>query len=334
MQIVEIIKKKWYIFLTIGLISGIFGYVYAYFSKPQYQSRLTFTLDGGSGESGLSGALNLASQLGLGGGSNQNMFEGDNILEVIKSRRIIESVLLTPIDINGTTKTLADYYISISNFKSKFNNTPRLKNIHFTDIENNINNQSILRDSILFELYKDVSKNVIEISRPDKKNSIYALQVTSNDEKFSKIFTDKIIEASGTYYIKITSQKDSQIVDVLEKRVESLRNKLNDGVFSKAINQDNNLNPAFAVGQANSQIQQFNILSYSEAYKELFKTLELARYQYLKKIPLLQIIDQADYPMEMKRPGKLKFSFFFIIISILLTLLIIQVLNQYKKFEK
>lgn len=312
------------------MISGIFGYVYAYFSKPQYQSRLTFTLDGGSGESGLSGALNLASQLGLGGGSNQNMFEGDNILEVIKSRRIIESVLLTPIDINGTTKTLADYYISISNFKAKLNKTPRLKNIHFTDINNNINNKSILRDSILFELYKDVSKNVLEISRPDKKNSIYELQVTSNDEKFSKIFTDKIIEASGTFYIKITSQKDSQIVDVLEKRVESLRNNLKNGFVSKAINQDNNLNPAFSEGQVNSQIQQFNILSYSEAYKEMFKTLELARYQYLKKTPLVQIIDQADYPMELKKPNKKLYFFYFFMFSQLSTILFFVIKETFK----
>lgn len=327
MQIVEIIKKKWYIFLTIGLISGIFGYVYAFFSKPKYQSRLTFTLDGGSNESGLSGALNLASQLGLGGGANQNMFEGDNILEVIKSRRIIESVLLTPIDNNGIRKTLADYYISISNF----NNSPKLKNIHFTDIDQKINNQSNLRDSILFELYKDVSKNVLEISRPDKKNSIYELKVTSNDEKFSKIFTDKIIETSGAFYIKITSQKDSQIVDVLEKRVESLRNNLKNGFVSKAINQDNNLNPAFSEGQVNSQIQQFNILSYSEAYKEMFKTLELARYQYLKKTPLVQIIDQADYPMEVKKTNKKLFAFYFFMFSQLVTTIIFIILDTFRR---
>ena len=56
----------------------------------------------------------------------------------------------------------------------------------------------------------------------------------------------------------------------------------------------------------------------------MFKNLEIAWFQYLKKIPLMQIIDHADYPMERIKPSKLlcgligAFIGFFLLMSTLL----------------
>jgi hypothetical protein len=59
---------------------------------------------------------------------------------------------------------------------------------------------------------------------------------------------------------------------------------------------------------------------YGAAYGEMFKNLELARFQYLNEIPLMQIIDAANYPMEKVTSGKLKMAVLFALLAELLIL--------------
>src|SRR5260221_6629954 len=84
-----ILRRIW-TFVIVGLIAAIGGWIYASFQKPVYESNLTFALDDGGSESGLAGALGLAAQFGVNlGGDAKNVFVGDNILEIMKSRRIV-----------------------------------------------------------------------------------------------------------------------------------------------------------------------------------------------------------------------------------------------------
>ena len=71
--------------------------------------------------------------------------------------------------------------------------------------------------------------------------------------------------------------------------------------------------------------------AYGEAYKEMFKTLEMARYQYQKKIPLLQIIDYADYPMKRVKQGKLKTGILFSFFTVLMSIFILWLVGLLKK---
>jgi uncharacterized protein involved in exopolysaccharide biosynthesis len=69
---------------------------YAFMQKPTYTASLSFALeDEKSGGGGLSGALGLASSLGIDlGGSAGGAFTGANLLELMKSRNIVEKALL------------------------------------------------------------------------------------------------------------------------------------------------------------------------------------------------------------------------------------------------
>jgi uncharacterized protein involved in exopolysaccharide biosynthesis len=100
-----------------------------------------------------------------------------------------------------------------------------------------------------------------------------------------------------------------------------MKGGLNASIADKAVSQDANLNPALAVTQVPIQKQQTNIQVYGTAYAELFKNLELARFQYLNEIPLMQIIDAADYPMERIKASRLKNGMLFATVACLLLLL-------------
>ena len=105
--------KIWWLFLIIGILAGIAGIFYASAQKPIYKSSLTFALDdeGGSGGS-IGNFLNLASQFGLNIGGGKDIFAGDNILEIMKSRRMLERVLLSVDTFNNKPYTLIEYFFN------------------------------------------------------------------------------------------------------------------------------------------------------------------------------------------------------------------------------
>ena len=70
--------------------------------------------------------------------------------------------------------------------------------------------------------------------------------VTSHNEKFSKVFTDKLIAETNYFYTKIRSKKAEETLQILEKRVPDMKHKLDASIENKAATQDANLNTPFA----------------------------------------------------------------------------------------
>ncbi|HVZ97326.1 MAG TPA: Wzz/FepE/Etk N-terminal domain-containing protein, partial [Chitinophagaceae bacterium] len=85
--LIRLIFRKWWLFLIIGIVAGLAGIYYASQQKIAYQSKLTFALDQAGGESNL---MSFAAQFGFSFGGNNDVFAGDNIIEIMQSRRIVE----------------------------------------------------------------------------------------------------------------------------------------------------------------------------------------------------------------------------------------------------
>jgi hypothetical protein len=306
-QWVNYLKKRWWIIGIFGLAGGLLGFYLAYIDKPQYESHLTFALEDRSGSIG--GALSIAAEFGfnLGGGSS-NLFEGENIISLLTSRRIVERVLLSADTIDGKPISMADYYKKVTTDTTKKLSEKELvlTNVSFPAGKPR-STFTYLQDSILLNLYKSfVDGGILSAKKPDRKLNLYEVAVKTTDERFSKVFTDKLIKEAIDFYTELKTKKSKATLEVLEQRVALTKGNLNNAIVGRADIQDANLNPAFAREQAELQKKQVDISAYGGAYGELYKNLEVARYQYLNDIPLLQIIDGADYPMQRVKKGKLK----------------------------
>lgn len=317
--------KRWWIFLIVGILAATAGYIYAKNQKPVYQSYLSFALDEGGSEGGMSGAMGLAAQFGISlGGGTQDVFTGDNILPIILSRRLIEDVLLSVDTFNNKPSTLIEYYLQ--------NETSRKKNmadVHFYPEQLRIS-FTYTQDSVLYNTFLDFQKNHILARRPDKNLNIFELMVSSYNEKFSKVFTDKLIEKTNLFYTDIRSKKAKETLEILEKAVPDAKGKLDATISNKASTQDANLNTAFANAQISIVKDQINTQVYGTAYTELYKNLEMARFQYLKSIPLMQIIDPANYPMKKIKQSKLITAVVFAVIITFLFLIIFAIVNYFR----
>ena len=92
--------SKWKLILIVGAIGGLIGLKIAFDTKVQYKAYLTFAMEESSSSGGgLSGALGLASSFGIDLGSGGGgAFASTNLTAFMKSRLIVEKVLLKPID--------------------------------------------------------------------------------------------------------------------------------------------------------------------------------------------------------------------------------------------
>ena len=321
--VINALLQKWWLILIIGFLAGLAGIYYASKQKIYYQSRLTFALDEGEG-GGINSAINIAAQFGLSIGNGKEVFAGDNIIEIMKSRRIIENTLLSVDTFDNKAFTFVEYFL---NQQEKKDSTTR--SIHFP-VNQTQSTFSYAQDSLLYECYLQFARSYITCDKPDRKYNIFEVNVKNENEKFAKDFTDRIVEETNRFYTTISTKKAKQTLDILEQRVADMKSNVNSSIGSRAEVQDKNLNPVFSEAQVPVLKAQTNIQVYGAAYGEMFKNLEIARYQYLKQIPLMQIIDPADYPMKKIKAGKLKTAIVFSCVAGFITIFVLWIINLFK----
>lgn len=304
-------KTKWLVILIIGLFGGGGGILYAINQKPEYIARLSFALEEEKSGGGLGGALGLASSLGFDLGTNAGgAFAGANLIELMKSRTLVEKALLNPIKINGKTQSLATYYIEYNELNEGWSEKPALKNIRFEPYADR-NNFNLYQDSIMGALYLQLAgpeKPIYNISQKDKKVSILSIVVKATDELFAKVFTEAIAKEVSEFYIETKSKKARNNVLILEKQVDSVRSELNSAITGVAAASDNtfNLNPALNIKRTPSTKRQVDVQANTAILTQLVVNLEMAKVTLLKETPLIQVIDKPILPLEKKKLGKKK----------------------------
>jgi hypothetical protein len=301
--------SQWKIILFAGLIGAALGLTYSFIKKPIYTATLTFALeDEKAGGGGLGGALGLASSLGLDlGGGGGSIFTGTNLTELFKSRSMVEQTLMTPVTINGKVISLAEMYIQNSEWRDKWNDKPEFKNIQFLP-DTKRKYFTRVHDSILGEMYKNLSKEGLSVAQKDKKISIINMDVSSTSELFSLYFCEALAKQVGKFYVETKSKKARINLAVLQKQTDSIRAELNGAITGVAVANDNTfmLNPALNVRRAPSARRQVDVQANTAILTELVKQSELAKVTLRKETPLIQVIDRPILPLKKEWFGKAK----------------------------
>lgn len=328
--------SKWLLIIIFGLIGGVVGFTYAYLKKPYYTATTSFVLeDAGAGSNSLGGLGGLASMVGVDiGGSGGGIFQGDNILELYKSRAMIEKTLLTEIQFDNKKQLLVELYISFNNLRSGWKNNHKLQNIHFK-----VSSPSTrLQDSLLGVIVSDINKNYLTVSKPDKKLSIIKADVKASNEFFAKAFNDNIVKNVNDFYVQTKTKKSLENVSILQHKTDSVRAVMNGAISSAAVIIDGtpNLNPT-RQAQRSIPVQrsQFNAEMNRAILSELVKNLELSKISLNKETPLIQVVDKPIFPLNKVQLGKVKailiggiFAAFLIIVIFTLKLIFKHILNE------
>lgn len=294
--------KRGVLLMVLGIVLAL-GY---YWLQPiKYEGKVTFILEEKSGAMG-GGLSGLASQFGIDLGGltgGAGMFSGDNILDILVSRSIVEKVLLSKIDstAGAQSPTLADMFLQISGMKQKLEKKGgSLATLSYNNLSFN-SSHSLQQDSVLFEMYEKLSKKHVFVDRLNKKGSIIKIITTSSDPVFSKIFSERLLDETRKLYVEVKTGISSASVARLEKRADSLLRILNAKSYQSASMQVLDANAAFKTATVPAETSQRDRMVAYAIYTEVMKNLEASKMAVANQTPVVQLLDVSKYPLMDQR---------------------------------
>lgn len=301
------LSSKWKLILSVGVLGSVLGFTYAYFKKPIYAATCTFVLDEGNSAGRLSQYAGIAAMAGvsIGSGASEGLFQGDNIMELYKSRTMLQKTLLSYGEFDGRKELLVDRYIKINNLREAWSEKPDLKNLAF-DIP--LKQFTRINDSVMTVIIKDINKKYLSVAKPDRKLSIVKVDVKSQDEQFAKNFNDAVVENVNQFYVETKTKKSTDNMRILQRQADSVRAVLNASISgtASAIDANPNANMALQILRVPSQRKQIDVQANSAMYAEIVKNLELAKLGSRQDAPLIQVVDGPVYPLQKVEFGRLK----------------------------
>ncbi|QEC62042.1 GumC domain-containing protein [Mucilaginibacter ginsenosidivorans] len=288
LRIISNVLKKWHFLLIAALIGAAVGYIRIRSKLPVYTSNISFVLSTDPRPN--SGLYNLATQLGFDAISSNpdNIFSGDNIIELFKSRKLIGAALLSEID-TKPRQTLINL-IARKQFKDQYNSVGPFGN----DLDKFSPAQKMLYQQII----SFVEKSFI-VFKKDKKLIIYIISVTSTNSDITYYTAKVLLDETSRYFIETKTKVFASGVKLLQHEADSLANVLS-GIFSSTASMNDrtyDLNPAITVQRSGSMFNQAKAAAYDAAYIEVMRNLEIAKVNLQKETPLYRVIDETDLPL-------------------------------------
>ncbi|MES2372522.1 MAG: Wzz/FepE/Etk N-terminal domain-containing protein [Bacteroidota bacterium] len=293
--------NQWLIILVTILIGTIIACAYYFSQKPAYEGSVTFILEEKSSMGG-GGLSSIASQFGFDIGSltggNSGMFSGDNILDILKSRMIMEKVLLSKVDSTkgANSPTLADLFFSISGMEKKLRSKLPVADFSFANAPGKPN--TILQDSVLYLIYKRIYKKNVTVERLNKKGSIIKINTVSTSQVFSKLFTERLLDETKSMYVQIKTGFSNANVARLERKADSLMRIINSKAYQAASLQVLDANAAFKSTAVPVEASQRDKTVAYAVYTEVIKNLEASRMAVASQTPVIQLLDIPKFPLE------------------------------------
>ena len=311
-----------FLIVAIGLLFSAGGYFKVTLAKPSYTATLTFALEQGGSGDGLSG---LASQFGISSGANG--LGGENLLSLMKTRRVVQDVLLSTIFADGDSILLIEQYLRNSpGIMSKWISSGILP-------VSPLDCCSPDQDSALGEIVDLVNSGGLEVGRSDKKVSFVTVSYTGSDPFFTYSFVELLAAKSIDFYMQTKMANTIANIAKLEHRVDSVSVELQAAMVGYASAQDQNSFTVQSTAKVPSVQKQLKVTMLTTLYGELVKNLELSKTMAAREEPVITVIDRPHYPLRV-RESKVKSAAVYGMLGVFLTLLflgartLIRVLNK------
>lgn len=321
MNVLSYLLKRWYFLIIAAIAAGVMGYMMARKVKPVYTADISFVLS--TDQKDRNNFAGLASQLGFDGisSSPDNIFSGDNIIELFKSRKLIMATLLSVVD-STSHQTLVNY-IAKSQYDSVYRKTG--------PFNQNPDTYSAAQKRLFRKISLEAGKSFM-VFKKDKKLVFYLISAKSTNPRIALYLSKYMLDQTSRYFIDTKTRVAASSVQLLQHEADSLAGVLSNIYSSTAAMNDRtyNLNPSITVQRSGSQFNQAKLAAFSAAYVEVMRNLEVAKISLQKETPLYRIIDEPELPLLPVKPSAFKYSIFGMAAGFFLMVLILGGINLYK----
>jgi hypothetical protein len=295
---VAYLRTKLLLIVGVTVVGALLGLLYVSFKPIKYTARSSFVVEDSKslGGSGLMGAI--SGQLGpelLGALGGSNLLSGENIIELAKSRSLLRKTFLTSYD--GSNVSLADRYATSLKLKEDWLDSRKVGvNIDFSLSKKKY---SRLEDSLLNTLIDRVIKKDIEVFKPDRRLSLFEINITMRDEQLASLFCTRLLSKTSDLYINAKTKRIKGNISRLQHLADSLQRYANQRVRTTA--QSNfkmlDLNPQYYDQEVESTINTREESLSGMIYAEVLKNLEISKASLLQETPTIQLVDSPETPL-------------------------------------
>ncbi len=310
------------IFIFIGLSVSLF---WAFKQAPTYVAELTFMLndDNNPQVSGLSGLLG---QFGLPVPSGK--YNVDKLLEIAKSRRLMDSTLLSSANINGRTDLLANHLMEAFDLTSKWSERDeRFKDFLFN--KNRPREDSRLDQFALKSLSSMIAgasqdrSNALLTTDYGKTDYIMSLVMKSPSEELSISFVNELYNQVSKFYVDKAVEKNKSIYNIIRQKKDSISALINSTAYDIADLKDKESGTFRNTNKVKVKLLESQLLRLQAASEEIVKNFERAQFVLETNTPLIQILDWPLSPLSPQKPSVVKYGLFGAFLGVLLFLVVI-----------
>ncbi len=303
----QYLLKKWKLIVIVGLTGGVIGLTLSFVIKPTYTARLSFSLIEGGGKGGL---MDLASNLGFASllNSGNDVFSGDNLLEIMKSKHAVGQTLLSTVTYKGQEMTLMEAYIDYNDLRKKWSKSKKqsLREVSFP-VDQDSETLTRVQDSIISSVYsRYIKKNELKVNRLNKRVGMSQILFTSKDEEYSKLFVENLMDQTSAFYKETKTAQAVENLNTVQKTADSVRHLYETALEHSLSLSSVNVNRAMQTAMVPKLKQEYDVQLYGTVYAEVLKNLETLKLDLARETPIIQIIDKPRFPLKKDKLGKIK----------------------------
>jgi len=277
------LKKKIFLIFSIVLLFLIIGYFYSISKCDKYVATISFIVEDNTEGLNISSMNGMASQFGFDlSGNSASSFSQQNVIELLKSRKIISSTLNQDIIISGEEASFLHHYINLNDMIEDSSL------VEFNDI---------YKDSIINVIWKQITEDRLNISFQNDEANILNLNFTSRNSSFAKYFVENLIDEMSDMYSTYQTEKTRFSLEKLQNRADSVFNELKDSERNLARVKDRNIRVINSSGRLDEIQYMREVQVLNTMYLELVKNTELLKVNLLEEIPFIQIVDIPTLPL-------------------------------------
>jgi hypothetical protein len=295
--------RHWWLYGIAFLLIGGFM-VYRAVSTPEtYKARLTFMVneDDGNPFGGISGVLG---QFGLGRG-RRGQFNLDKIVELARSRKIIQEVLLTNqggdfignrlIEEYDLEAQWADSDSAMTGFRFRHDSVPAF----------NAQERKALLSLHGLIIGGEDAEGIAKASYDDI-SGILSLTCETTDEQLAIDITRTQFDALSEFYINQAIERQLQTYNLVRAKVDSIQSELSKNDVALATFVDASQTMWSSVDRLKQGRLQREISKLSAMLAEAVKNMEFAEFSLKSAKPVIQDLDLPISPLTPIQPSLLK----------------------------
>lgn len=315
--------RKWWMFALLFVLIG--GYLVYKASTTPTTYKATFTFMRNTDESGgSSGIASILGQIGIGG--RRNPFNLDRVLELAKSRRIVQNTIFETLEIHGKSDFLANHLISTYSLDEGWGKKePEFEGFRFKSSE--VETFSDIELRALKNVYGFIvggeKREGLVSAEYSEESSILSLYAVTIDEILSIQLINAMYDNLAEYYVSKSIEKQKATYDIVKDKADSIGYLLAQDELEYARFKDANQNLYSNMARLKEQrlsrdIQKLNII-----HAEALKNVEIADFSLRNATPVIRELDKPIRPLEPIEESKMKAIVIGFLLSIILGFAII-----------